>query len=759
MKNLTSFIFIFISFTAPLHSQKCEDLPTLIAQAKNDTNKVLLLWRWAGCFTGSNPDSVVSICKQGSDLAKKLNYTEGVFRCNARPTPSLMRLGRIEEAQSNLAYCAELAKNIRDTFNILRFKEAYCLFYAQQYLTEKIVETAKEGLRISIENNETYRRHAFYMSLATAYTMKGDAKKAIENYFTAIPLAEKADDKPSAVKAYGNIGIIYQNNEYDWNDCFKYTQLALKGALEINDQFTVMTSYSIISDYYTKFKHDTILGIKNAEQALVIARRMNLPREIATYTRDLGKCYANLNDFDKALSYLEEAVKILETLPPQQNGDILSSTLMNLGEVYYLKKDYLKAIQIQEKYIQNKPFGAIVTNEVHIYQFLADANAKIGNHEKAYNYFMRYKELKDSLMTSDNIVKVKNLEAKYELGKKEDEVKLLNQERALVTANLSKQEAESQRQRLLAEQQRLLAQSTETARQLLERENQLKDFELRDQADSLNYQQLQVNFEKKDKAQKLAEAALLQEGEATKRRWAIGIMSGLLLLSGIGFYAWRVRQKAISDKKLAESELKALRSQLNPHFLFNSMNAINSYILDNDRLKASEYLAQFAGVMRGILETSRNTTVSLEKELEWLENYIQIEQKRFSKPFDYQINVDTTIDTYSTQVPAMLLQPFVENAIWHGFLHKPTKGHLTIDVKQQNKQLTFTIEDDGIGRQKAATFATKRDNQQSLGVKISEERLQLINSSLDKNNIQIKDLVNAEGVAGGTQVVISVRIL
>ena len=76
MKNLTSFIFIFISFTAPLHSQKCEDLPTLIAQAKNDTNKVLLLWRWAGCFTGSNPDSVVSICKKGSDFAKKMNYLD-----------------------------------------------------------------------------------------------------------------------------------------------------------------------------------------------------------------------------------------------------------------------------------------------------------------------------------------------------------------------------------------------------------------------------------------------------------------------------------------------------------------------------------------------------------------------------------------------------------------------------------------------------------------------------------------------------------
>ena len=88
---------------------------------------------------------------------------------------------------------------------------------------------------------------------------------------------------------------------------------------------------------------------------------------------------------------------------------------------------------------------------------------------------------------------------------------------------------------------------------MLERDNQLKDFELRDQADSLNYQQLQVAFEKKDKAQKLAEAALLQEGEASKRRWAISILCGLLLLSGIGFYFWRARQKAISDKKLVES--------------------------------------------------------------------------------------------------------------------------------------------------------------------------------------------------------------
>lgn len=200
---------------------------------------------------------------------------------------------------------------------------------------------------------------------------------------------------------------------------------------------------------------------------------------------------------------------------------------------------------------------------------------------------------------------------------------------------------------------------------------------------------------------------------------------------------------------------KVLRSQLNPHFLFNSMNAINSYILDNDRLKASEYLGQFAGVMRGILETSRNTTVSLDKELQLLENYIQIEQKRFSKPFDYQIKIDETIDTFSTQVPAMLLQPFVENAIWHGFLHKPTKGYLKIEVNRQNGRIVFTIEDDGIGRQKSAELSNKRPHQQSLGIKINEERLRLINNTLQPNNILINDLINSEGLAQGTQIIIS----
>jgi tetratricopeptide (TPR) repeat protein len=760
MKNYTLYTCLLLVFVwaTPVFAQKCEDIPALLPQMKEDTNKVNLLWRWAGCYTGNNPDSVVILCKQGLALARKLNFTEGVFKCLARPTASLSRLGRFDEAEKNVKEGQSFARQIRDTFNILRFIDAYCSFNAGQNKLKEVLDLSQEGLNISISTGETYRRPVFYIHLAQTYCSMGDSKKALEASFKALPYSEKSGDKGELALIYSNIAICLHNSQIDPEGIAKYARLAIENGTAVNKKFQVMTAQSLLGQYYLAEKKDSVLAVQYIEQALSTARQMNAQNQIANYLADLGRIYMLMENHNKAISYLEEAAQMLESDTNSIfNAQIKNMVVNNLADGYFHKKDYEKAIQIYENLLKSNP-NAIPVNEVWSLLHLAEAYSNTGKHEKAYTTHVRYKILSDSILSAENAVRAKDLESVYLLGKKEVQLKLSDQEKALANANFAKQTVESQRQRLLAEQQRLLVQSTETARQLLERENQLKDFELRDQADSLNYQQLQVNFEKTDKAQKLAEAALFQETEASKRRWAIGILSGLLLLSGIGFYAWRIRQKAISDKKLAESELKALRSQLNPHFLFNSMNAINGYILDNDRLKASEYLAQFAGVMRGILETSRNTTVRLEKELEWLESYIKIEQKRFSKPFDYQIRVDKTIDTFSTQVPAMLLQPFVENAIWHGFLNKPTKGHLTIDAKQQNGQLIFTIEDDGIGRQKAATLNAKRDSKQSLGVKISEERLHLINNPLDNNNILIKDLVDTEGVPCGTQVVIAVRI-
>ncbi len=133
------------------------------------------------------------------------------------------------------------------------------------------------------------------------------------------------------------------------------------------------------------------------------------------------------------------------------------------------------------------------------------------------------------------------------------------------------------------------------------------------------------------------------------------------------------------NKKLADVEMTALRAQMNPHFLFNCLNSINRFIVRNDAETASNYLTKFSRLIRLILQNSKSSTITLRNELEALKLYIELEEMRFENRFDYSIHVDDNIEVEFVEVPPLLLQPYVENAIWHGLMHKESKGKLTID--------------------------------------------------------------------------------
>src|SRR6476619_5515336 len=154
-------------------------------------------------------------------------------------------------------------------------------------------------------------------------------------------------------------------------------------------------------------------------------------------------------------------------------------------------------------------------------------------------------------------------------------------------------------------------------------------------------------------------------------------------------------------------EMQALRAQMNPHFIFNSLNSINRFILQNNKAEATEYLTKFSKLIRMILNCSANATVSLAEDLEALQLYLELECLRFDNEFIYKITCDPELDTDFIRVPPMLLQPFVENAIWHGLMNKEGEGHLWININQEDSALICTITDDGIGRKKAAELTGK----------------------------------------------------
>jgi ligand-binding sensor domain-containing protein len=218
------------------------------------------------------------------------------------------------------------------------------------------------------------------------------------------------------------------------------------------------------------------------------------------------------------------------------------------------------------------------------------------------------------------------------------------------------------------------------------------------------------------------------------------------------------KQLAELNQKAAELEMQALRAQMNPHFIFNSLNSINMFILENNNLQASEYLSKFSRLVRLILQNSQEAFIPLEKELEALQLYLELEALRFENKFEYKITVDEDIDTTVLKVPPLIIQPYAENAIWHGLMHKQEKGYLEIEIYQQEEVLFCKITDDGIGRKRAAELKSKSGTiQKSLGMRITADRIAMLHQQ-NKTFITITDLVLADGNPGGTEVLIEIPV-
>ena len=214
------------------------------------------------------------------------------------------------------------------------------------------------------------------------------------------------------------------------------------------------------------------------------------------------------------------------------------------------------------------------------------------------------------------------------------------------------------------------------------------------------------------------------------------------------------------NQQLAEVQLASLRSQMNPHFIFNALNSIKTFIIENDAVNAEKYLGKFAKLIRFILDNTQSGMVVLAKEIQLLELYLDLEQLRFSDKLKYEINVGQGIDIEMICIPSMLVQPFAENAILHGILHKRTEGSVTISFVLHTDWLEIIIEDNGVGRGKAREFKEQNNAaHQSIGMGITMKRL----LALKKNDntpagINIIDLKNQNGEATGTKVIVSVPI-
>ncbi|MEZ5083207.1 MAG: histidine kinase [Bacteroidales bacterium] len=239
----------------------------------------------------------------------------------------------------------------------------------------------------------------------------------------------------------------------------------------------------------------------------------------------------------------------------------------------------------------------------------------------------------------------------------------------------------------------------------------------------------------------------------------LALTIGLLILRSI-----RLKNKQrISEmnRKISEVTQRNLRQQMNPHFIFNTLNSIQYYMYQHDKISTNNYLTKFSLLMRKTLENSQHTAIPIKDELDTLELYLQLESLRFKEKFDYKIEVDEEIDTLLHKIPTMLIQPYVENAIGHGLVNKEGNGFVNININLEDNFLVCKVEDNGIGRAASMEMQKEKNkNHNSLGTKITESRLNLVNSLYGKNmKINYTDLKDKEGNPSGTQVIIHIPIL
>jgi tetratricopeptide (TPR) repeat protein len=512
---------------------------------------------------------------------------------------------------------------------------------------------------------------------------------------------------------------VYYNEKGDFVSA---TELALEALSiaekreDMNKQAQILTNLGIL---YGKQKN-----YQNARKYLLIAKgivlEMNDNRGLTYIYSNLAIIYSNQGNLDSALYYNLESLEM-----HKRAGDIrgAASILVTTGSIYDKKGQHQKALDcyteglalcdsaglIRQKtsYFLNK--GALL---LELKQFSQSEN----NYQQALSIS---KEMGYKTMTRSAYIGLADLnKARGNMGKAYDYLELY------IEANDSIMNESNQRA-IVEMQTRFDTEKIEKENEILTQEAEIQSLELKRQ---------QTRF------------------------WVFaGGIGFIILLAILAFILYRLRQRNIRtqlEKQSLENEQRMLRSQMNPHFIFNSMNSIQSYISGNDNNTAMSYLSKFARLMRGILENSRKSMIPLEDEVETLNLYIELERLRFKNKFEFKMELDQGLDQEGMYVPPMLIQPFVENAIKHGLVNKGGDGLLKLSFTKEDKLIRCIVEDNGIGRDQAGLSKNKQSSgHRSLGMQVTRERMDAIKKELNIDcDFKIIDLKDENGQACGTRV-------
>ncbi len=598
-----------------------------------------------------------------------------------------------------------------------------------------------------------------YNTMSIVYLRMSNYPKTIEYQLKGLEIAQKRGDKKDIAASFNNIGTVYRM-QGNYEEALQSHLTALKLSEEINDIEGLATSHNNTGNVYY-YLNDLDATILHYEAALKMCQQMGAKSGVMILSINIGNVYLAQEKYAEALSNYLLAVDMNEQVG---NNNLLADNYNNIGLVYMAQEKYDEALQTHLLSLKLKEEVGDQTGIANSYKNIGLTYAKLNQLENAKEYLMHglavannlnskpliagfyeglstiagdagdyvgalasyklYVQYKDSMLNETNIEKIAELRVSYEAEKKNTEIQLLSKQNEIQYLELATKKAE-----IAAEQIKTMQNQQEI--EMLNKVKELNLVNLELQKEELSRNQLEIQIQK-DNLEITALANELKDNELKRQkeiRTAIVMGFGVLLLLGGGIASFVFYKKQLEHRhQTTVMELKVLRSQMKPHFIFNALNSVHNYIFKNNNEKAGEYLVKFSQLMRTTLNNSLTEEVSLESEIATLRNYIDLEKANLNDKFSYSVYVDEAIDMENTLVHPMIIQPFVENAIWHGVAPKASTGHITIAITMQNNTLRCTIEDNGIGRLESKKLKENSIvKEESLGIKLTKERIQIIN--------------------------------
>lgn len=557
--------------------------------------------------------------------------------------------------------------------------------------------------------------------LGTKYRNTSQYSAAIILHKEALDAATKANNLELKVFSLNMLSVVYRRMDAI-KTALDYAQEALELAETIDNpseglKRSINVSLNGIGNIYQTLKQYTV-AIETFKKSLSFEEKLNNKLGLAINNQNIGECYEELGQLNLALNYFRKSLAFNEEIDNNMGRVICNNSI---AQVYIKQKKLQPALRILEstlkqsialgdKYFTSSVYINLGWVLMELEQFEASEKNLLEGIRLAVKHNLNGSQATGYKLLSDLFAKQEDFAKSLEYYKKAkiiDEVLMNETNVRYVNDILFKYDTEKKNNQI----------------QALARENELVRLKLR------------------------------------KNENTFLVSTLLLALLALILYILYRQYQLKNEKKLLTLEQSMLRSQMNPHFLFNSLNSIKLYIINNEKKNAVYYLNKFSKLVRKILEASSLKEISLSEELETIELYMNIENIRFSNEIKFKIEIEEGIDTELIKIPSLILQPFLENAIWHGLSSKEGDKSIWIEVKKENDYFTaISIYDNGIGRAAAEVIKENKVlKRKSIGIDITKERL--ANFSKDYENsfdFKMVDLFDDNNNPNGTKVTIHI---